>query len=145
MSAPDAMVEAVAGGIDTENVAPDVLALGFALQRSAFLVLADAMREEQPSPQIFALVSIHAGGMHPELLDEAVKRSTSLEQLRQNLILDNLIFLQDSSPRPRVRAYDWLVLHDQEPEGYDPLAEAQERREAIERFKASLLEKEEER
>ena len=41
------------------------------------------------------------------------------------------MYLEDSSPSARVRAYDWLAARGRAPQGYEPLGPARERRRAL--------------
>lgn len=72
-------------------------------------------------------------GRQIDALQSLVAQSTGPEDLRNRLIAENLIYLEDSSPSARVRAYDWLNRQGLAPEGYDPLGSPRERRRALER------------
>lgn len=54
-----------------------------------------------------------------------------MADLRQRLLLENSIYLEDISPAARARAFDWLAVQGQAPQGYDPLASLAERRRVL--------------
>ena len=73
-------------------------------------------------------------GRWPDLLTDAVAESDGVRELRERLVRENRIFLEDAVPATRVRAYDWLAARGLAPEGFDPLASAEERRAALARL-----------
>jgi len=72
-------------------------------------------------------------GRDAATLEEVVAGANGLEDLATRLISENLLFLEDTSPSARCRAYDWLVARCRAPEGYDPLDTRTKRRAALER------------
>jgi hypothetical protein len=87
------------------------------------------------SPELVAVLTTHTGevGRHSSSLDELLRGLGSRQELDNRLLAENTIFLEDSSPASRVRAYDWLNARHRAPEGYDPLGSGRSRREALER------------
>ena len=85
--------------------------------------------------ELSAILTLHAGeaGRHAGALDEAIRTSATREQFNLRLIAENYIYLEDSSPASRVRAFDWLFAQGRSPAGYDPLGPAKDRRAALER------------
>ncbi|MCB9897682.1 MAG: hypothetical protein H6825_06745 [Planctomycetes bacterium] len=122
------------------DVAHDVLAepvtdaeLGFRLERSALLRLADRAENGEMPPAQDALLTLGAGQLarDPAVLTELVAQAVDLADLRALLVDENLAFLEDAEPSARVRAYDWLDARDLAPAGYDPLGPRDERRAAL--------------
>jgi hypothetical protein len=87
------------------------------------------------SNELVAILTTHTGevGRHSSSLDELLRGLSSRPELDNRLLAENTIFLEDSSPASRVRAFDWLSARHHAPEGYDPLAPGKARREALER------------
>jgi hypothetical protein len=120
----------------------DPQALGWLLESTAWLWLAGhagegtGAEETDLPPELEALLLRKAGeaGRWPDLLADAVAESDGVDALRERLVRENRIFLEDAVPAARVRAYDWLDARGLAPEGYDPLADAEERRAALARL-----------
>lgn len=98
----------------------------------------NALKNDASRPMssgIDGVLAEYAGevGRQIDALQSLVSQSTGPEDLKNRLIAENLIYLEDSSPSARVRAYDWLNRQGLAPEGYDPLALPRERRRALER------------
>jgi len=107
--------------------------LGWILERGAFKFLTTALSEEQISSSHFGLLLKHAGeaGQFPVLIEDALAVSKNRAQFMQRITEENRIFLEDQQVAARVRAFDWLEAQGAAPEGYDPLDEADARREAL--------------
>jgi hypothetical protein len=89
-----------------------------------------------PLPQeLRAILTLYAGepARHPGSLDDIAHQSTSRQDLENRLEAENLVFLTDSSPASRVRAFDWLKSRGMAPDGFDPLGPAKQRREALDK------------
>jgi hypothetical protein len=120
-------------------------ALSWLLDRAAFglLVLSDAPASSSPGgtagaplpPELRAVLTVYAGepARHSGSLDDIANQSTSRQDLENRLTAENLVFLTDSSPASRVRAFDWLKARGLAPNGFDPLGPAKERREALDK------------
>ena len=78
-------------------------------------------------------------GRQLDAIKSLVGRSTSSADLQNRLIAENTIYLEDSSPATRVRAYDWLNQRGLAPKGFDPLAPSRERRTALEKAYAAPI------
>jgi len=104
--------------------------LGWRLEKTTCQFLADLMSADQTPPDLEAILIRHTGevGRHPSVLKEMVSHATSIEDLRQRLLLENFIYLEDISPAARARAFEWLAARGRAPEGYDPIASPKERR-----------------
>jgi hypothetical protein len=86
------------------------------------------------SPGVYGALASYAGevGRQLDALKSVVGQANGQADLRNRLIAENMIYLEDSSPSARVRAYDWLARRGLAPEGFDPLARPRERRAALE-------------
>jgi hypothetical protein len=113
--------------------------VGWLLDHTALQLLAkvsdDSANGNKVPAELMAVLSSHTGevGRHPSSLDEVLKGVSSRQELDNRLLAENTIFLEDSSPASRVRAYDWLNARHLAPAGYDPLGPAKARREALEK------------
>ena len=116
-----------------ETLLKNDAALGLRFEASAYRLLADRAARADLEPELAALLLRHAGeaGRFPTALEDALAGATSVADLELRFHEENTIFLEDSSPAARVRAYDWLELRGAAPENYDPLAARDERRAAL--------------
>ncbi|HPF13861.1 MAG TPA: hypothetical protein PLJ12_06310, partial [Planctomycetota bacterium] len=75
----------------------------------------------------------HGGevGRYPSTIEDAALQSADRETMRKRLLLENRLFLEDSSPSARVRAFDWLVRQGEDLGAFDPLASPSARRDAL--------------
>jgi hypothetical protein len=103
--------------------------LGWMLERSACLLLSGRMSDAALPSELAGLLVRHAGEVSRSggAIDDVVRASKGTEDFRARLIEENRIFLEDSSPGARVRAYDWLAARNLAPRGFDPLAPQEER------------------
>ncbi|MGE3165425.1 MAG: hypothetical protein AB7O52_11010 [Planctomycetota bacterium] len=145
----DGMCTTVLAAVDA--VIPDSLATPAAAPERLAAVVArnvegalytDLAREVERDalPIEFESVLIrHAGqaARQPGSLREVVQNAATTEDLRNGLVAENLLFLEDNTPAARVRAHSWLAARGQALAGFDPLAPAAERRAAIQRALAS--------
>ena len=74
------------------------------------------------------------------MIRELCAQSSGLDVFRQRLIVENRIFLEDSSPSARARANDWLGTMGAAPAGFDPLADREQRRAALREAAAAAAE-----
>ena len=76
---------------------------------------------------------LHTGqlGRDPTTLRELINVHRSADELNRALIQENKLYLLDMSPAARTRAYEWLKTQGVTVKGYDPLASAKARREAL--------------
>jgi hypothetical protein len=123
----------------TGNVPADALpTLGWVLDRGSFellVSLADSPEGNKLPPELATVLTQFCGeaARHSASLDEIAHGMSSQIDLHNRIIAQNLIFLTDSSPASRVRAFDWLNSRHLAPAGYDPLGPARERRVALDR------------
>jgi hypothetical protein len=146
MVADDAMLKrlaesshtAIAGAASTPP--PTDATVGWALDHAAYQLLADLlntanMTNGTPMPdELAATLASHAGeaGRHPSSMQQILNHVSSRDEFNNRLLAENLIFLEDTSPASRVRAFDWLTACGQAPAGFDPLGTPKERRHALE-------------
>ena len=90
-------------------------------------------------PELASILAVQTGqaGRTAGSLDEVLGNATSQQDMQNRLAAENYIFLEDSSPSARVRAFDWLVAQHLAPAGYDPLAPARQRRKALDQAEQS--------
>jgi len=128
----------------TDSTPRDASAIGWTLDLTT-LKLLDRLQNAAESgtvsastpalpDEMAAVLASCAGevGRHGSSLDEVLRGLVNREDLDNRLLAENLIFLEDSSPASRVRAYDWLNERGKAPAGYDPLGSPEERRKALE-------------
>jgi hypothetical protein len=116
-------------------------AVGWALDHATLSMLTQLLNAANSSnaprvpDELAAVLASRAGeaGRHSSSMEEVTKGLASREDLDNRLLAENLIFLEDSSPASRVRAFDWLGARGRAPAGYDPLGLPRERRQALER------------
>jgi hypothetical protein len=89
--------------------------------------------KSQLSPELLEILTLYMGetGRHAAALDEVMRGVTSRNALDQRLVSENYIYLQDSSPAYRARAFDWLKARNLAPANFDPLGAPKARREAL--------------
>jgi hypothetical protein len=112
--------------------------LAWVLENASYELLSEQSAAGKLPAELSAVLAARAGeaGRHPGALDEGLKIAANRREFALRLIAENYIYLEDSSPASRVRAYDWLVARDRAPAGYDPLGPPRERRAALERAMA---------
>lgn len=111
----------------------------WSLERASWreLVRALGASDERP-PEIRAAlkaVALSAAGQlgaFPSLIENALQASADTDAFQARLVAENRIFLEDSKPGARARAYAWLERRGLEPLDFDPLASRSLRREALE-------------
>ncbi len=135
----DRLVKAITSKVDVKAPAENNLTVGWLLDHTALEELArvavDSSNGTRVPGELLAVLTAHTGevGRHPSSLDLVLKGVASRTDLNNRLLAENMIFLEDSSPASRVRAYDWLNARHLAPAGYDPLASGRARRDALEK------------
>ena len=109
--------------------------LAWLLEATGFSLLTEQLSTGKMLPEHAAILTLHAGeaGRHAGSLDDALKTSVNRRDFKLKLIAENYIYLEDSSPASRVRAFEWLQARDLAPKDFDPLGPPKERRAALER------------
>jgi hypothetical protein len=137
--ADDDLRRTLAAKIYTKLGAPSQVqtkaALAWVLENATFELLSERSASATLPEELAAVLARHAGeaGRHPGALDDALKTSRNGNEFDLRLIAENYIYLEDSSPASRVRAFDWLQARGHAPETYDPLAPPKQRRAALEK------------
>lgn len=147
MEADDAtlaqLVKNIQATVATSALPQDDPTVGWLLDHAALELLAkladDSANGTKVPAELLAILATHTGevGRHPSSVDEVLKGLSSRAELDNRLLAENTIFLEDSSPASRVRAYDWLNARHLAPAGYDPLASGRARRDALEKAAGS--------
>lgn len=119
---------------------PTIPELQWLLDRTALQAMCRAAEGEALSPELQSVLALHTGDVarRPDVILAMLPQVGDSPSLRQRLIAENYIALEDTSPAARVRAYDWLAAHDRAPAGFDPLADAKSRRAAIDQAMTQL-------
>lgn len=138
LSASDIVIDHLSDAIIGECMSGSCFeadSLQWRLHQITYQLLAELMSADQKWPQLEAVVMRYTGqvGRHPAVLKEMTSEAASVTDLQQRLLLENFIYLEDISPSARTRAFEWLAARGQAPEGYDPLASLEERRNALNR------------
>jgi hypothetical protein len=109
--------------------------LGWLLDYTALDLLTKLQVDGKLPPELESVLSLHAGeaGRHASSMEEIMRNLPSRKDLQSRLVAENLIYLEDSSPAARMRAYDWLTAQEQAPADFDPLADNKQRRESLQR------------
>ena len=137
MLADDAMLKQIVA--DIKRDVPAAIAAGnleqysWILDRSAIHAMQPLLTKANLPPELFAVLTQHFGepGRHAAAVDEVMRGVSSRAELHTRLVAENFIYLEDSSPASRVRAYQWLSAQKLAPAGYDPLASPKQRRQAL--------------
>jgi hypothetical protein len=109
--------------------------LGWVLERSSLQLMAQQLSGGKLASELAATLTLHAGeaGRHPGALSDILQAVHNRPEFDLRLAAENYIFLEDSSPASRVRAFDWLRARDRAPVGFNPLGSPHERGAALER------------
>jgi len=109
--------------------------IGWILDKSSFEMLAEQTSTGKIAPELVSVLTIHAGeaGRHPASMDEILRNVAGPDDMQNRLIAENYIYLEDSSPASRVRAYDWLRAQNRAPADFDPLGPIKQRRAALDK------------
>lgn len=109
--------------------------LGWALDLATLTLLSNLQGAGKLPRELASVLVNYTGeaGRHTSSLEEILNQLSSRPELERRLLAENQIYLEDSQPGARLRAYEWLRARDAAPEGYDPLAPGRERRAALER------------
>lgn len=135
---PDAQLIALAEQaldvLDAASTDATTPRLAWQLDRAAILVLARCV--EQNPAALASTFSARFGevGLDPSAVAELAAASASREDFQARLQAEHVLYLEDTSPAARVRAFDWMKANGIAPAGYDPLGPRAARRAAIERY-----------
>jgi len=125
--------------VQSAGATVDPPTMGWLLDQAAFDLLGKLLSDDKLPPELAAVLSTHAGeaGRNIGSMEEVGRQLSSRQDFLNRLIAENLIYLEDSSPGARVRAFDWLNARGRAPIGFDPLAPPAERRVALEKGMAA--------
>ena len=141
LSADDAALSKLAGGIAgaLATVPRDRPAVAWAMDHSALDVLAKLQADNKLPPELSAVLCDRAGeaARHPSAMEEILSGVAGPDDLAQRLLATNMLYLEDSSPASRARAFQWLRAAGRAPAGYDPLGPPRERRAALDKAAAA--------
>jgi len=137
MLANDALLQTIA--LSVKQDAPTAISDGnqeqyaWILDRSAIAAMQPLLTKATLPPELFTVLTEHFGepGRHAAAVDEIMHGSSNGHELQQRLISENYIYLEDSSPAARVRAFEWLTAQKLAPAGFDPLGSPKQRRQAL--------------
>jgi hypothetical protein len=109
--------------------------IAWLLDRQSLALLTNPKVPGSTAPEMVAILIRHTGqcARQPDSIAEAMQGAVGVADLQNRLVAENMIFLEDVSPASRVRAYDWLARCGRAPAGYDPLAPARQRLDALDR------------
>lgn len=119
---------------------PPLADLQWFLDRTALQFMCQAAEKESLSPELQSVLALHSGDVarRPDAILAMIGQVGDSQSLRERIIAENYIALEDTSPAARVRAYDWLAARDRAPADFDPLADAKSRRAAIDQAMTQL-------
>jgi hypothetical protein len=120
---------------DTAQPPPAVESLGWALDAIALKYMAQRQSASDLPPELLAVLLRHAGqiGSNPGTIEEIAQTVPSRKDFEARVTAENFVYLEDTSPAARVRAFDWLTARGGAPPGYDPLAPATQRQDALQK------------
>jgi hypothetical protein len=103
------------------------------LDRAAIAAMQPMLAKATLPQELFAVLTEHFGepGRHSAAVDEIMRGTSGESELHSKLISENYIYLEDSSPASRVRAFEWLSAQKLAPAGFDPLGSPKARRQAL--------------
>ena len=112
------------------ELGPQQLGWSFDQHSMGFMVELTEAGIELPGELTSVLIR-HTGEVahYPSLLSGAI--SIDRTEFERRLLEENRVFLESSSPASRVRSFDWLQSRGLAPQGYDPLADDDARRAAL--------------
>lgn len=130
-----ACIDAIAGSIDDPaRIARAGGTLVWVLERGTLRFLARRGAEHPLERELAAIVARHCGELGRSLnaLDDVAQSARDLADFHERVVQENLVFLEDSRAAARVRAFDWLAARGRAPRAFDPLADSESRRAALE-------------
>lgn len=135
------LAQSIQTGLSQDSEHQTSQAVGWVMNRSALEILSQLLEagesanpKEKLTEEENACLTTYAGeaGRHSSSMEGILRGVASQADLDNRLLAENMIYLEDSSPASRVRAFDWLKARGNAPTGYDPLGSAKDRRNALE-------------
>jgi hypothetical protein len=125
-----------ASGRLPEGAIPAVSEAAWLLEQASLTVLVERVyTEDQPAMEAVLLRYAGEVGRNGPLLMGLMLESSGVADLASRIRDENILFLEDNAPSSRVRAFDWLLLRGEAPEGYRPFDERATRRAALEAWR----------
>jgi hypothetical protein len=116
----------------------DPTQLGWLIDRAVLGALAKASAGGEAGGEVRAMLSARFGevGRDASAVADLAAASPSRTDFDTRVRAENVIRLDDASPASRVRAFDWMARREAADalKGYDPMAPAAQRRNAIEQY-----------
>lgn len=111
-------------------------AVGWRMDQIALAQLARRLSAGTLPSELSAVLSDRLGeaGRHASALQEILVGLSGPDDLWQRVLATNRLYLEDSSPAARARAFEWLRQRNAQPPDFDPLAPAKLRRAALDKF-----------
>lgn len=112
--------------------------LGLALEQAGLAGLSEAHFGNALEPAQLAAITAFSGALAtaPARLNDIVSTARSLDELRADLIAENLAALEEPNERTRCLAWRFLKSYQRAPENYEPTAPAADRRLALDAWQA---------
>ena len=109
--------------------------LGWQLDRAAYEFLYTMQKKSPLVPELQTVLSLHLGeaAYHSSSLDQIAGALGSRRLFERQIIAENYIYLQDTSPADRIGAFDWLNRRGWAPPGYHPLGPINRRNAALDK------------
>lgn len=137
LAADDSVLEKLA--LTVRDLADETTAApaGIDLERAACRVLAELHDADELPIGAEAMLVRHVGALarDPGAMTERLAAIDDVDGMTDLVVSENLLYLEDTSPAARVRAYDWLAAAGHTVVDYDPLDTAAARRAALERHR----------
>jgi hypothetical protein len=143
LAADETVLSKLADGVSKAMIASpaarDRASIGWVLERTTLGLLLQMQSSGKMPAEMSAILAMQAGeaGRHSSTLEEVMTGVTGRQDLENRLAAENYIFLEDTSPASRVRAYDWLRSRGLAPAGFDPLGTSKARRTALDKAQQS--------
>ena len=115
--------------------------IGWLLERTTYQMILQIQSGGKLPPDLEAILAVRTGqaGRSSGTLQEVLAHANGQQDMLNRLAAENYIFLEDSSPAARVRAFDWLTMQKLAPPNFDPLASPRQRRAALEQAEQAPL------
>jgi len=110
------------------------------LERTALIDCAREFDADLLDPSLHAVLMVHLGaiGAEPALLGDLVARTATPQDFTQAVRDEHVALLEDPRSGVRVRALRWLTERGGGPPDFDPLADRDTRRAALDTWRATL-------
>lgn len=112
-----------------------VARFGWLMDRAAYQLIYAMQKKSPLAPGLQTVLALHLGeaAYHSSSLDQIAGALASRKIFLRQVIAENYIYLQDTSPSARIGAFDWLKRHHFAPPGYHPLDSIHSRNAALDK------------